>query len=110
MALVGILLVLGAIGGGFTMAGGVEAALADIEEAGVLHAVRDLPLREEAIDDVGVGRMAAIEELDRDALAGAAILGEEDVAHPTARELRDRTVLAVLANLARDPADGLGDI
>ena len=54
-----------------------------------------LRLAAEALDERVVGRVAVVEDLDRDAAAELLVLGEVDVRHPARAELAHDAVAAV---------------
>ena len=71
------------------------AAVVDRDDVRVAQAGRVLGLAAEALDERVVGRVAVVEDLDRDAAAELLVLGEVDVRHPTRAELALDAVAAV---------------
>ena len=71
------------------------AAVVDRDDVRLREPGRVLRLAAEALDELLVGGVAVVEDLDRDAAAELLILREVDVRHPTRAELADDLVAAV---------------
>jgi hypothetical protein len=74
----------------------------------VREAGRVLRLAAEALDELVVGGVTVVEDLDRDAAAELLVLGEVDVGHAPGAELADDPVAAVEDRADERVGDGHG--
>ena len=71
------------------------AAVVDRDDARVVECRSVLGLAAEALDELVVVRVAAVEDLDRDAAAQDLVLGEVHVGHPARAELAHDAIAPV---------------
>ena len=83
-----------------------RAAVVHADDVGVLQPGGGLSLAPEALDEVGVGREPAVQELQRHLAAKLLVLGEEHVGHAAGAEARDNLVSVVDDRSGREIGHG----